>query len=208
MEVVYIKVLKLVILFMVVMIMLTGCILSDIVDTIFPEDVEELEEYIPEGIEEKIDTSNLETDEEIFANKQDIKKTSVKIKLNDKYLKEDYEGEEIYVPTIYLKDRLLIPLQSLRDELDMTLDWKAGGIRPEIAVRYKNTIIKLISGTNKFYITLVGDGIKEEKVVLATTPNIEFEGRFYVPVRFISENFNIKVEWKNDLNEVHLTTND
>ena len=185
-------------------ILITGCVFTDFVDKVFPEEKEDLVDYKEEEIRDIPDTSRLEVDEVLYATEKDIRKTSAKIKINGEYITEEEKGEVIHVPTIYLGDRLLVPIQSLRDELDLKMEWTAGGMRPEIDIRYKNTVIKLISGTNRFYITEIGDGTKETRELLGQTPNIEFENRFYVPIRFISEIFSIDVKWMDELNEVHL----
>ncbi len=113
----------------------------------------------------------------------------VKVKLNTKYLTFDQS------PTI-INGRTMVPLRKIFEEIGATVVWNEAD--QSIVANKDNTTIKM--QINNKIMT-----INEKQVELDVTPQI-IGGRTLVPVRAISEAFDIVVDWNNYSNTVCLYT--
>lgn len=113
----------------------------------------------------------------------------VKVKLNTEYLTFDQS------PTI-INGRTMVPLRKIFEEIGANVTWN--GTDQSINAKKDNTTIKMQINNNIMT-------INQKQVTLDVTPQI-IGGRTLVPVRAISEAFDIVVDWNNYCNTVSLYT--
>ena len=113
----------------------------------------------------------------------------VKVKFNTKYLTFDQS------PTV-INGRTMVPLRKIFEEIGATVTWN--GTDQSIVATKDNTTIKMQIDNNIMT-------VNEKQVILDVVPQI-IGGRTLVPVRAISEAFDIIVEWNNYCNTVSLYT--
>lgn len=115
------------------------------------------------------------------------KEADIQIYIN--YSKMTFEDHE-QGPFIDVNNRVQVPLRILSEKLNAKVDWdKNNNI---IEIEKNNKKISLEIG-NEYY--KVNDE-RSENFKMDTTPQITDKGRTVVPMRFISEMFDKKVEWK------------
>ena len=89
------------------------------------------------------------------------------------------------VPAFMENDRTLVPMRAIFEALDAEVEWDES--TATATATKDGRVVTITEGSNIAYI----DGVPQELDVTATIYN----DRFAVPVRFVSEAFNAKVEW-------------
>lgn len=114
---------------------------------------------------------------------------SVIVKVDNRQLTFDVMPESI-------DGRVIVPMRSIFEALGATVTWD-GESNKVTATKDNNTIVLQIGSK----LAKVNDQTKE----LDVAPVIK-DGRTLVPVRFISESFGAKINWKASVNTVHIRT--
>lgn len=111
--------------------------------------------------------------------------TDIKIMIN---------GEELICsPSAFLDDnRLLVPMRAIFEELDAVVDWDQE-MQTVTANKNEFFLMMQINNQNMF--------LNSTKIQLEVAPML-VEERTMVPLRAVSEAFNIPVEWNEDTREV------
>lgn len=117
-------------------------------------------------------------------------KGGVKVNLNGTNLAFDE------LPTIQ-NGRTLVPMRAIFEALGASVDWN--GETQSITAQKGSTIIQMQIGSN----TIIKDG---QNITIDVAPSI-IGGRTMVPVRAISDCFNIGVDWNGDTQTVSLFSN-
>ena len=116
--------------------------------------------------------------------------SGVKVELDGKRIEFD-------VLPVIKNGRTLVPMRAIFEELGAQVDWE--GTTQTITAKGKDVTIKMQIGSN----ILIKNG---EKIVLDVEPQL-VGGRTMVPVRAVSDSFNVLVDWNNYLRTVLLYTN-
>lgn len=119
-----------------------------------------------------------------FATKQE----NINIKFNGNMLKQNADPKNI-------NGRILLPVATLTKELGITVEWVS--TTKSIIITQQNTTIYLKIGQASAL-------VNGTEVKLECKPEI-FEGKAFVPLRFISENLGAKVEWNSKTKTVNVT---
>lgn len=112
----------------------------------------------------------------------------VNIKFNGNSLKLDAEPRNI-------NGRIILPIAVLQEELGITVEWVS--TTKSIIITQQDTTIYLKKGQASAL-------VNGTEVKLECKPEI-FEGKAFVPLRFISENLGAKVEWNSKTKTVNIT---
>lgn len=91
-------------------------------------------------------------------------------------------------PPVLLNDRVFVPLRGISEGLDAQTQWNSE--TRSITITKDSKIITLTVGDIKA-------DIGGNPYILDVAPYVSDKGRTLVPLRFISEAFDIKVNWKN-----------
>ena len=114
----------------------------------------------------------------------------VSVKLDGKALKFEQ-------PPVIIEERTLVPLRAIFEALGAKVEWEDS--TKTVTATKDNIIVKAVIGSNNLY--------KNDAVsVLDVPPQIVGEGYTMVPVRAISEAFDVKVDWDDSTKTVILTT--
>ena len=116
------------------------------------------------------------TRDEINPVLQDVE--TIGIKVGGMYIYSD-------VPAYLEGDRTLVPMRAIFEALEAEVDWDES--TATATASKDGRVVTITEGSNVAYI----DGAEQALDVTATIHN----DRFVVPVRFVSEAFNAKVEW-------------
>ena len=103
---------------------------------------------------------------------------NIKVRLGGKLIDFDVQPQLI-------NDRTMVPLRAIFEALGATVDWN--GDTQTVTSTKGNTTIKLAINNPTMY-------VNDEPITL-DSPACLVDGRTLVPVRAISEAFNLKVEW-------------
>ena len=113
----------------------------------------------------------------------------IKVLVNDSTLTFD-------VPPVIENGRTLVPLRAIFEALGATIDWQQS-TQTVTAVKDDTTIVLTIGAENF---------IKNGGVISLDVPGKLLSGRTLVPVRAISEAFDLKVDWEQSTRTVTITT--
>lgn len=137
---------------------------------------------------------------------------SAAVQFNIKDTVNTYEGKEVIIkyngelldcdisPIIH-NDRTLIPIRAVIEKLGGSVTWD--GILKLVTISYKGNTIGMCIGNNKASV----NGIQTEMDVapcIAYLKGEEDKGRTVLPIRFIMENFGLKVEWDQETYTVNI----
>lgn len=115
-----------------------------------------------------------------------------KAKPKDIYIKVIVNGQVVDFPDgkpiMDKNNRVMVPIRLISEKLDATVDWNSQN--QMATIKREDTTIKL--KINERVITV--NGKRKEMDTEAKLLN----GRTYVPLRFVSENMGITVNWNND----------
>jgi predicted secreted protein len=113
----------------------------------------------------------------------DIKVTpQVAVLLNGKTLDFD-------VPPVIREDRTLVPLRVLSEALGAEVEWFP--VTRQVTVQKEGITIEMMDGSSEVYCSGLQDGCTASMDVPAEI----MAGRFFVPLRFLSETLGCRVEW-------------
>lgn len=102
------------------------------------------------------------------------------------------------VPPQIINGRTLVPMRKIFESLGATVDWN-GDTKTVTSVREDKTIILIIDSYTMY--------VNGEEVTLDVAPCL-INGRTMVPARAVSESFDLKVDWDNNIRSVLITTAD
>lgn len=115
--------------------------------------------------------------------------SGITIKVNDQLVKTDAEP--------FIQDgRTLVPIRFVAEKLGAKVNWN--GDLEEVTMQSKGKMIKLVIGQSE---AVLGD----EKIKLDTKPLLK-QDRTFVPIRFIAESFDCKVDWIEFTRTVNIST--
>ncbi len=108
------------------------------------------------------------------------------------------DGEKIQfdVPPQAINQRTMVPLRAIFEALGATVDWD--NETQTVTAKKGETTVKLTIGDANMHVN--------EKVVTLDSPACAVDGRTLVPVRAISEAFQVKVKWDGTTQTVLLST--
>lgn len=118
----------------------------------------------------------------------------VNVLMDNKALKTD-------VAPFIQDGRVMIPIRFVAEEYDVNMGWKV--INKDLKIIWMEK--------NQFYIYLkIGDirAFKSNEIVYMDTAPLIFKSRTFVPLSFISDIFNYKVEYNSKTNTATICTND
>lgn len=104
--------------------------------------------------------------------------------------------------TIDGKTRTLVPVRFVTEKLGASLSWN--GDKREVTLNYKNKTIKLV--IDESVATVNGKEVNLPNRVPAKLMSYEDNWRTMVPVRFVSENFNLDIDWYEDIQTVAINS--
>lgn len=105
------------------------------------------------------------------------------------------------VAPVMREDRVLIPLRAVGEALGAYVQWEEG--TQSILIGRRGVMQQLVLGNPNA--TIVSD-YQEKETVLDVAP-FTVNDRTMVPLRYVAENFQAKVDWDNDTNTVIITSN-
>lgn len=114
---------------------------------------------------------------------EDIRQRGVEVRIEGHYIAFDQ-------PPVVINDRTMVPLRAISEALGATVGYDAA--TREITISKNSNVINMTVGADKATITYY-DGAVYESVL--DSPSVLVNDRTLVPVRFISEAFNMNVEW-------------
>lgn len=188
---------KLIILLLLVPLILTACKNIDNIDNIGNNGTEEAT---------NVEVSEyLISDEIIVYDEDEFKESEIKVELDGEILRynpkynNDIDGE---VKVITFRQRSLVPLRELAEKLGYEIEWEGAGKKQVLKITGNGRIITTKLNSNEFIITK--DGVTTK--LLTETPNVKYDSKIYVPVRFMGEAFGLEVEWLEKEFKVELRT--
>lgn len=188
---------KLIILMLLVPLILTACKNIDNIDNIGNNGTEEAT---------NVEVSEyLISDEIIVYDEDEFKESEIKVELDGEILRynpkynNDIDGE---VKVIIFRQRSLVPLRELAEKLGYEIEWEGAGKKQVLKITGNGRIITTKLNSNEFIITK--DGVTTK--LLTETPNVKYDSKIYVPVRFMGEAFGLEVEWLEKEFKVELKT--
>jgi hypothetical protein len=98
------------------------------------------------------------------------------------------------IPPQIIKDRTYVPLRAIAEGLGSTISWDAS--QRKVTVEKADKLIEFTIGNPEVT-------VNSKKVTVETAPYI-VEGSSMLPLRFISEQFGLKVTWDSSTNTVYL----
>lgn len=106
----------------------------------------------------------------------------VSIMINDEPLKTD-------VAPVIVEDRTLVPMRAIFEAFGAQLEWDEASATATASVKSggKQTVIKITENNKTVYVN--------DEAVELDVPAMIIDGRFVVPVRFVSETLGAVVEW-------------
>lgn len=188
---------KLIILLLLVPLILTACKNIDNIDNIGNNGTEEAT---------NVEVSEyLISDEIIVYDEDEFKESEIKVELDGEILRynpkynNDIDGE---VKVIIFRQRSLVPLRELAEKLGYEIEWEGAGKKQVLKITGNGRIITTKLNSNEFII--IKDGVTTK--LLTETPNVKYDSKIYVPVRFMGEAFGLEVEWLEKEFKVELRT--
>lgn len=145
------------------------------------------------------------SDEIIVYDEDEFKESEIKVELDGEILRynpkynNDIDGE---VKVIIFRQRSLVPLRELAEKLGYEIEWEGAGKKQVLKITGNGRIITTKLNSNEFIITK--DGVTTK--LLTETPNVKYDSKIYVPVRFMGEAFGLEVEWLEKEFKVELRT--
>ena len=145
------------------------------------------------------------SDEIIVYDEDEFKESEIKVELDGEILRynpkynNDIDGE---VKVIIFRQRSLVPLRELAEKLGYEIEWEGAGKKQVLKITGNGRIITTKLNSNEFIITKDGVATK----LLTETPNVKYDSKIYVPVRFMGEAFGLEVEWLEKEFKVELRT--
>ncbi len=118
----------------------------------------------------------------LAANSQEIK-----VYVNDTRVKFD-------VPPVFIKDRTMVPIRAVFEAMGADVQWNDNTKTATITKSNKKVQIQL---DNR-------NALVDGKTVQMDVPATGINGRILVPVRFISENLGLKVDWVNSTQTAYI----
>ena len=106
-------------------------------------------------------------------------KTYVSVSLDGKMLDSD-------VLPFITGQRTIVPVRMIMEALDADVEWD--GEQRKVTVKSDDKLIELYAGKTEAY-------VNGKKIELDVSAQIRYN-RVFVPLRFISENMGLKVEWR------------
>jgi N-acetylmuramoyl-L-alanine amidase len=125
----------------------------------------------------------------VFAAVGQAAETVPKLFLNGKVLTSEVS------PKIVTGNRIVVPLRVISEQLGYHVGWEAA--TKKITVDNSSTVIEL--KLNEDVATVNGQSVKLD------VPAVTESARTLVPIRFVSEQLGLKVEWKQTEKEVHIS---
>lgn len=113
-----------------------------------------------------------------------VEGTKVKVKLNN----QELNTENLAIQTPAPEYRTLVPLRVISEELGADVDWNQE--HKIVTIKSANDTIYIKAGTNEYVI----NGKKDKLDVVTRIVN----DRALVPIRFLAELFNFRVDWDNE----------
>jgi hypothetical protein len=98
--------------------------------------------------------------------------------------------------------RTMIPIRSIAEAFGMNVQWIPSA--SEVILQNSELIIRFQIGSTEASINFFDDGFPSRNVMLDTAPTI-FNGRTYIPLRFIAENLGCSVTWEPNSRSVFMT---
>jgi thiol-disulfide isomerase/thioredoxin len=124
--------------------------------------------------------------------------TLIKLKIGSNVVYINDEEERIEAPPYIKNGRTMVPLRVISEALDATVRWNP--TNKEITIEKDMKIIRMRIGSKDVFIKEFGQ-TGEERYELEAPPEI-VNGRTFVPVRFIAEQFGAKVNWNQETKEI------
>ncbi|NLN65319.1 MAG: DUF5050 domain-containing protein [Clostridiaceae bacterium] len=118
---------------------------------------------------------------------EDKQEPEIKVYVNDTKLQFD-------VPPIFINGRTMVPIRMVFESLGADVEWNNDTKTASISKGGKNVLVQLDNRIAQV------DG----KAVQMDVPATGIDGRILVPVRFISENLDLKVDWVNSTKTVFI----
>ncbi len=188
---------KLIILLLIFPLILTAC-----------KNIDNIDNTGNNGTEEATNVEVSEyliSDEIIVYDEDEFKESEIKVELDGEILRynpkynNDIDGE---VKVIIFRQRSLVPLRELAEKLGYEIEWEGAGKKQVLKITGNGRIITTKLNSNEFIITK--DGVTTK--LLTETPNVKYDSKIYVPVRFMGEAFGLEVEWLEKEFKVELRT--
>ncbi len=188
---------KLIILLLLVPLILTAC-----------KNIDNIDNTGDNGTE---DATNVEvseyliSDEIIVYDEDEFKESEMKVELDGEILRYNpkYNNDiDEEVKVIIFRQRSLVPLRELAEKLGYEIEWDGAGKKQVLQITGNGRIITTKLNSNEFIITK--DGVTTK--LLTETPNVKYDGKIYVPARFMGEAFGLEVEWLEKEFKVELRT--
>ncbi len=125
----------------------------------------------------------------LFAAAGQAAETVPKLFLNGKALESEVS------PKIVTGNRVVVPLRVISEQLGYHVGWDAGTKK----ITVDNSTAVIVLTLNQDVATVNGQSVKLD------VPAITESSRTLVPIRFVSEQLGLKVDWKQEEKEVHIT---
>lgn len=126
---------------------------------------------------------------------QPVDKSVIRVLLNGQRIDFD-------VDPVIINDRTMVPLRAIGEALQAKVDWEEA--TETITITKGDVVNTLKLGDVNAYKTVNG---KQETIVLETAPFTKND-RTLVPLRYLSESFDMQVEWVEEENMVRITSKD